>query len=166
MSPVELHIILLQLLCAGIVFHLSLRFSSLGYLTNVILIFLVTLALLDTGKKQIGLVQISLFFLVPNLLLNTILYGFSKTSAKIILPKKYQVGFLLEEGNVEVGNVRRGVSVIGAAGSGKTESVIYNFMKHFRQHSFCGIIHDYKNFELTEIAVSYTHLTLPTKRIV
>lgn len=49
-------------------------------------------------------------------------------------------------------NVRRGAAVIGAAGSGKTESVVYNFLQHFRKYSFCGIIHDYKNFELTEIA--------------
>src|SRR5690606_15873028 len=28
----------------------------------------------------------------------------------------------------------------------------YNFLKHFSEHSFCGVIHDYKSFELTEIA--------------
>ena len=42
--------------------------------------------------------------------------------------------------------------VIGSAGSGKTESVVYGFLKHFRKESFCGIIHDYKDFELTEMA--------------
>ena len=30
--------------------------------------------------------------------------------------------------------------------------MVYNFLKHLSQHSFCGIIHDYKDFELTEIA--------------
>ena len=42
--------------------------------------------------------------------------------------------------------------MIGSAGSGKTESVIYNFLQHFSAHNFCGILHDYKNFELTEMA--------------
>ena len=47
---------------------------------------------------------------------------------------------------------RKGASIIGSAGSGKTESVVYGFLKHFRKESFCGIIHDYKDFELTEMA--------------
>src|SRR5690606_40170123 len=49
-------------------------------------------------------------------------------------------------------NIKRGASVIGSAGSGKTESVVYGFLQHFQKKEFCGIIHDYKNFELTEIA--------------
>lgn len=49
-------------------------------------------------------------------------------------------------------NIKRGVSVIGSAGSGKTESVVYGFLKHFRKKEFCGIIHDYKDFEHTEMA--------------
>src|SRR5690606_27644817 len=49
-------------------------------------------------------------------------------------------------------NIRRGVSVIASAGSGKTESVIFNFLEHFKAHQFCGVIHDYKDFEITEMA--------------
>ena len=49
-------------------------------------------------------------------------------------------------------NIRRGVSIIGSAGSGKTESVVFNFLKHFNRHAFCGVIHDYKHFEITEMA--------------
>ncbi|MGO2359430.1 MAG: type IV secretory system conjugative DNA transfer family protein [Mesonia sp.] len=49
-------------------------------------------------------------------------------------------------------NIKRGASIIGSAGSGKTESVVYGFLKHFQEHQFCGIIHDYKDFELTEMA--------------
>ncbi|HAV54902.1 MAG TPA: mobilization protein [Aequorivita sp.] len=41
---------------------------------------------------------------------------------------------------------------MGSAGSGKTESVVYNFLSHFSLHSFCGLIHDYKHFEITEMA--------------
>ena len=80
------------------------------------------------------------------------MFGFVHPIRKTKLPEKYRVKFSLEKGKVEIRDIRRGVSVIGAAGSGKTESVIFNFLKHFRKHSFCGIIHDYKNFELTEIA--------------
>ena len=68
------------------------------------------------------------------------------------IPKKYRVYFKLRQGRFRIDNVRRGVSIIGSAGSGKTESVVYNLLRHFSRHGFCGIIHDYKDFELTEIA--------------
>jgi len=65
---------------------------------------------------------------------------------------KYQVHFKIKHGVFKVNNVKRGVSIIGSAGSGKTESVIFNFLLHFSKHRFSGVIHDYKDFELTEIA--------------
>lgn len=65
---------------------------------------------------------------------------------------KYEVHFKLNRGDFKIQNIRRGASVIGAAGSGKTESVVYGFLKHFEKHSFCGVIHDYKDFEITEMA--------------
>ncbi|HCO83150.1 MAG TPA: mobilization protein, partial [Arenibacter sp.] len=34
----------------------------------------------------------------------------------------------------------------------KTESVVYSFLKHFSQNQFTGVIHDYKDFEITEMA--------------
>ncbi|HAS59752.1 MAG TPA: mobilization protein, partial [Algoriphagus sp.] len=41
---------------------------------------------------------------------------------------------------------------MGSAGSGKTESVVFSFLKHFNKYGFCGVIHDYKHFEITEMA--------------
>jgi len=64
---------------------------------------------------------------------------------------RYRVRFLLENGILQLKNIRRGISIIGSAGSGKTESVVYSFLKHFCQHQFCGVIHDYKHFEITEM---------------
>ncbi|GAA4954641.1 hypothetical protein GCM10023314_30380 [Algibacter agarivorans] len=66
--------------------------------------------------------------------------------------KMYQVHFKLERDNLVIQNIKRGASIIGAAGSGKSESVVYNFMQHFSEHGFSGIIHDYKDFEITEMA--------------
>lgn len=56
------------------------------------------------------------------------------------------------KGRIQLDNIRRGISVIGAAGSGKTESVLAGLMEHFAENRFSGVIHDYKDFELTEIA--------------
>ena len=58
----------------------------------------------------------------------------------------------VERGEVVLENIRRGICITGAAGSGKTESVVYNLLQHFQNHSFSGLIHDYKDFEITEMA--------------
>lgn len=65
---------------------------------------------------------------------------------------RYRVKLPLAKGKLTLANIRRGVSIIGSAGSGKTESVVLALMKHFQKQGFCGILHDYKHFELTELA--------------
>ncbi|GAA3655138.1 hypothetical protein GCM10022397_44410 [Flavivirga jejuensis] len=73
--------------------------------------------------------------------------GSTKPSEKI-----YRVHFKLKRGKLVIQNIKRGASIIGAAGSGKTESVVYNFLQHFSKQHFSGVIHDYKDFEITEMA--------------
>tara|TARA_R100001369_G_scaffold92897_1_gene141143 strand:+ start:2249 stop:3697 length:1449 start_codon:yes stop_codon:yes gene_type:complete len=95
--------------------------------------------------------NIVLGVIVPLLFISTLIYAYRNTESG---PKnqRYQVHFKLQRGKFKIDNIKRGASVIGAAGSGKTESVIYNFLQHFSAQNFCGILHDYKNFELTEMA--------------
>tara|TARA_R110000822_G_scaffold41272_8_gene112171 strand:+ start:3805 stop:5256 length:1452 start_codon:yes stop_codon:yes gene_type:complete len=95
--------------------------------------------------------HIVLVIVIPILFISTFLYVYLDKGTR---PKdeKYQVHFRLRQGKFNIDNIKRGASVIGSAGSGKTESVIYNFLQHFSSHNFCGILHDYKNFELTEMA--------------
>ncbi|WP_231929527.1 type IV secretory system conjugative DNA transfer family protein [Gillisia sp. Hel1_33_143] len=89
----------------------------------------------------------------PLIFLNTVLYAYY-FDGKLIetVPEKYKVNFKTSKKSFQIENIRRGVSVIGSAGSGKTESVVFGFLKHFQKYKFCGIIHDYKDFELTEMA--------------
>ncbi|MEY8781122.1 type IV secretory system conjugative DNA transfer family protein [Allomuricauda sp. XS_ASV26] len=96
--------------------------------------------------------HIVLYIVVPILFGGTIIYGLFFAERKNPTDKKYRVRFKLKNGKFKIDNIRRGASIIGSAGSGKTESVIYNFLQHFSNHGFCGVIHDYKDFELTEIA--------------
>jgi len=93
-----------------------------------------------------------LHVVIPVIFIGTFLFVFLHKEGTHITDKVYQVNFKLQTGKFKIDNIKRGASVIGAAGSGKTESVIYNFLKHFSQQQFCGILHDYKNFELTEMA--------------
>ena len=93
-----------------------------------------------------------LYVMIPLVVLSTTIYLLLTKNEQVTNNKKYQVTFKLKWGTFLVDNIKRGVSVIGAAGSGKSESVIYNLLQHFSKHNFYGIIHDYKEFELTEIA--------------
>ncbi|RNL90312.1 type IV secretory system conjugative DNA transfer family protein [Sinomicrobium pectinilyticum] len=97
-------------------------------------------------------VHIILYIVVPILFVGTVLYGLLGGEKNGRTDKRYKVRFTLRNGRFRIDNIRRGASVIGSAGSGKTESVVYNFLQHFSKHGFCGVIHDYKDFELTEIA--------------
>lgn len=101
---------------------------------------------------NLSLAHIILFIIVPLLFIGIILYVFLHQDGSTQRDKKYKVYFKLRWGKFKIDNIKRGVSVIGSAGSGKTESVIYNFLQHFSEYQFCGILHDYKDFELTEIA--------------
>jgi|TARA_B100000953_G_scaffold245700_1_gene207644 hypothetical protein len=105
---------------------------------------------LSSGNE---LILISLVVVCPLMLINTGFYVFLHKKDE---PKngdsKYCVNFATSKGNFKLENIKRGASIIGSAGSGKTESVVYGFLKHFQKEGFCGIIHDYKDFELTEMA--------------
>jgi len=99
-----------------------------------------------------SLAHIILYLVVPVVSISTVLYVFLYDDQNERADKKYWVQFKFKSGKFKIDNIKRGVSIIGSAGSGKTESVVYSFLKHFSNHGFCGVIHDYKHFELTEIA--------------
>lgn len=97
-------------------------------------------------------IELILFLGCPLVLSNTVLYVFFQKDISTRAGSKYEVNFKLKSGKFKIQNIKRGASIIGAAGSGKTESVVYGFLEHFRKYSFCGVIHDYKSFEITEMA--------------
>ena len=131
------------------VFYGMFRISRHAFIINFLMLGILVVYL----KEQTQLILIALYLVCPLTLINIGLYVFLHKTEK---PKngnsKYQVNFATTKGNFKLDNIKRGASVIGSAGSGKTESVVYGFLKHFRKESFCGIIHDYKDFELTEMA--------------
>ena len=87
----------------------------------------------------------------PLILSNLVLYVFFLEEIADEKNTVFTVTLSLQKGKLILQNIRRGVSIIGAAGSGKTESIVHGFLKHFSENQFSGVIHDYKNFELTEI---------------
>lgn len=131
------------------VFYGMFRISRYAFLINFLMLGVLMLYL----NEQTQLILIALYLVCPLTLINIGLYVFlHKTEKPKNSNSKYQVNFATTKGNFKLDNIKCGASVIGSAGSGKTESVVYGFLKHFRKESFCGIIHDYKDFELTEMA--------------
>ncbi len=93
-----------------------------------------------------------ILLILPLFLITIIIFGVSTPLPEETVDAKYQLKIALANGSLQLQNIRRGVSITGAAGSGKTESVVFNFLKHFSKKRFCGVVYDYKNFELTELA--------------
>lgn len=139
--------IIIGLACT--IFYVMFRLSKFAFLLNTILLSVFVFYTSEVNE----LVSILLYLVCPLMLINTGLYVFLHKSENVQnVENKYQVNFLITRGNFKLDNIKRGASIIGSAGSGKTESVVYGFLKHFQKHQFCGIIHDYKDFELTEMA--------------
>ncbi len=94
-----------------------------------------------------------LMVICPLLFINVVLLVYiGKDEEKEKVPKKYKAILKTRSKRLTLNNIRRGISIIGAAGSGKTESVVYELLKHFQKYEFSGVVHDYKNFEITEMA--------------
>ncbi len=133
----------------SIVFYAVFRVSRYAFIINILVLGVMVFYL----KEENALTVIALYLVCPLILINIGMYVFlHKTDKPINGDSKYQVSFATTKGNFKLDNIKRGASIIGSAGSGKTESVVYGFLKHFQKEGFCGIIHDYKDFELTEMA--------------
>ncbi|MCL6218628.1 type IV secretory system conjugative DNA transfer family protein [Zunongwangia pacifica] len=125
------------------------KISNYAFWVNNLLLFALSYCLQSSNN----LILVLLNVVCPLLLINTALYVFlHKRENSKNSDHRYQVDFATTNGSFKLDNIKRGASIIGSAGSGKTESVVYGFLKHFQKEGFCGIIHDYKDFELTEMA--------------
>jgi len=93
-----------------------------------------------------------LYVILPFLFCTILIYVYAHKEEVTNSNKIYKIDLRTKGAIYKLDNIRRGVSIIGSAGSGKTESVVYNFLEHFTTHHFCGVLHDYKNFEITEMA--------------
>lgn len=76
------------------------------------------------------------------------LFGYEKPPNPI-----FDIAIRTDKGTKYVRNFLRGISIFGSAGSGKTISLIFPILKHFSEQNFAGIIYDFKDGELTELAI-------------
>lgn len=140
---------ILLLAFSSLIFYGLYRISRYAFVINTLLLS----GLITFYFYPEQLIESLLYIACPLLLINTVFYVFfHSTETKNRVDKKYQVIFKTSGKDFKIVNIKRGASIIGSAGSGKTESVVYGFLAHFHKYNFCGVIHDYKDFELTEMA--------------
>lgn len=96
---------------------------------------------------------VHIFYAVPSLFLALILQMFdSKSFNTANSDKTWELTIPLENGKKLVfENIKKGIAIFGAAGSGKTESAFVPIIAHMAEYNFAGINYDYKDCELTEI---------------
>lgn len=149
MEIYNLYQFLIFILLSSFVFYMLYRITKYAFALNLLGIVSLSIWILKANQLIPG----SLYLICPLLLINTVLYVFlHKVNEVKSAAEEYQVNFKTTSGNFKIDYIKRGASVIGSAGSGKTESVVYGFLKHFEKYHFCGVIHDYKDFEITEMA--------------
>ena len=149
---VQIQILVPALVLGGLIGYAFNKFAEQGFLK--ISLFLILAMIINWTRVDLQpLLRGMLFMFLPLQFINVVLYAFSGTNAKgQTIRKEYRVIMETRGSRLVLENIRRGISVIAAAGSGKTESIIYGLMKHFKNNKFCGAVHDYKNFEITEMA--------------
>lgn len=145
--------IALLFLIGSILIYAIVRFIRFGFFLNLLWLLLLLVIQWYMGIEMKRFLGILLIGFLPLFLLNIVCYVFIGISEEdVSINPKYRVKFKVRKGNLVLENIRRGISIIGSAGSGKTESVVYGLLQHFKTHDFCGVIHDYKDFEITEMA--------------
>ena len=131
------------------VFYGMYQLSRYAFFVNFILLGILVFYL----NVEMELVLVTLYVVCPLVLANVAMYVFlHKVDQSDKGDVRYQVNFDTTKDNFRLDNIKRGASIIGSAGSGKTESIVHGFLRHFAKVGFSGIIHDYKDFELTEMA--------------
>lgn len=136
----------------GGLFYLSLKNTSWGFIINFTVIFLLFAISFPSQFDFDLFVLLSIRYFIPLIAINVILNEWLLKMEKERITRQYGFRMPISAGSLRLKDIRRGVSIIGAAGSGKTESVVAQFLKYFSRQTFCGIIHDYKNSELSRIA--------------
>jgi type IV secretory pathway TraG/TraD family ATPase VirD4 len=152
MENINVAVVVLCLLFGSGLCLLLVRFVKGGFFINVAWI---VLGFYWVWSKTTALEQFLLLFLqigLPLLFLNIVWYVFFPKDGTGNIKSRYQVRIQITKGKLTLENIRRGIAIIGSAGSGKTESVVYPLLDHFSQWNFSGVIYDYKDFEITEMA--------------
>lgn len=114
-----------------------------------LLFYIIIVIVLYFKFTDIFINQIALYLILPSLVIGGLAGAFTYPEKK---DEIWDVEIETTKGRKLIKNLRRGVLILGSAGSGKTESPIFSIMKHLAAADYGGIIYDYKDGELSEMA--------------
>ena len=146
-------IVIIVVFVIGLVLgYITIKFLRYGFFLVLFLLVLGAVFLFYQLPLETFL-RMVLYSVLPYLFIIILFYVFiGKEESSLCVDEKYQLILNTKWNKIILKNIRRGISIIGSAGSGKTESVVYNVFDHLGKYGFCGVMHDYKNFEITEMA--------------
>ena len=152
MTEIPIYTLIVSWSLGGLISYAANKYIRHGFLMIILSLIIAAIIVNHSVGFQFLLRGVMLMVL-PLQFINVVTYTYYGPNANSHdTRKEYKVTMQTRGRNLILENIRRGISVIASAGSGKTESVIYNLMAHFKKHKFSGVIHDYKNFEITEMA--------------
>ena len=99
-----------------------------------------------------------MFYHAPSIMASFILWGLWQLLKGLLSKKKpgeFDIEIATKAGKKIRFNIVRGVSVSGAAGSGKTASVAAWILHYMGLRSMPGLVYDFKDFELTEQVLGF-----------
>jgi len=148
----QLQLLIPALIIGALIVLMVNKYVRQGF-AMMLLCLITAMGTIATGVDVQASLKGILLMVLPLQFINMLCYVYMDGSnGQSSVAKQYKVVIKTRGPNLVLENIRRGISVIASAGSGKTESVIYNFLNHFKTHVFSGVIHDYKDFEITEMA--------------
>lgn len=117
---------------------------------KIVLFSLFTALLFYAGVELGNFTFPVLYLFLPSLVVSGLIYAWSYE--KPVNPI-WDIEFMTKQGKKVVRGVARGAAIFGSAGSGKTVLIYTIYLIHFARAKFAGVIYDFKNGELTELAL-------------
>jgi hypothetical protein len=95
-----------------------------------------------------------MYVILPSTLVGALLYLYdnnNEDNSKI--DPNLDLKLVASNGSIVIKNIDAGVHILAGSGAGKTSCVVYPILKFFAETKRAGFIYDYKDGELTEIAI-------------
>ena len=94
-----------------------------------------------------------MYVILPATLIGALSYLYSGSEDNSKLDPNLDLKLVASNGSIVIKNIDAGVHILAGSGAGKTSCVVYPILKFFAENKRAGFIYDYKDGELTEIAI-------------
>lgn len=156
---IVLGILFLILSCAsiGVTQKTKLDIKGAKFKVNLIsiIVYIATVFFMYVKMPNVFYPTLVMYVILPATLVGALwyLYVESGDDGNNKLDPKKDLKLIATNGNIVIKNIDMGVHILAGSGAGKTSCVVYPILKFFAETERTGFIYDYKDGELTEIAI-------------